>query len=138
MFSVALTFSDEIPEIAALDYEMPHCIDFGGEIYVRQEGKGMLLGTYERACVPWSPDTTPWDFGHELLEPDMERVAESLEVGFEHFPPLADAGIKRWVNGPFTFSPDGNPLVAGQTIDDEWAAWGVQVSAAATAPGTAA
>ncbi len=103
--------SDEIAEIAALDYEMPHCIDFGGEIYVRQEGKGMLLGTYEQACVPWSPDHTPWDFGHELLEPDMDRVAESLEVGFEHFPPLAEAGIKRWVNGPFTFSPDGNPLI---------------------------
>ena len=46
----------------------------------------MLLGTYEKACKPWSPQTTPWDFGHELLPPDLDRIAPSLEVGFQHFP----------------------------------------------------
>ena len=46
----------------------------------------MLLGTYEKACKPWSPVDTPWDFGHELLPPDLDRIAPSLEVGFRHFP----------------------------------------------------
>jgi dimethylglycine dehydrogenase len=86
-------------------------IDFKGEIYTRQERKGMLLGTYEKACKPWSPVETPWDFGHELLQPDLDRIAPSLEVGFEHFPALENAGIKQIINGPFTFAPDGNPLV---------------------------
>jgi dimethylglycine dehydrogenase len=103
--------SDEIPEVAASPTEMLHVIDFDGEIYMRQEGKGMLMGTYERAGVPWSERETPWTFGHELLQNDLERIAPSLEVGFEHFPKIGEAGIKRVVNGPFTFAPDGNPLV---------------------------
>ena len=72
---------------------------------------GMLLGTYEQASVPWSPKETPWDFGARLLEPDLDRIAPELEVAFEHFPAMATAGIKKFVNGPFTFTPDGNPLV---------------------------
>jgi dimethylglycine dehydrogenase len=103
--------SDDIPEVAASPTEMLHVIDFDGEIYMRQEGKGMLMGTYERAGVPWSERETPWNFGHELLPNDLERIAPSLEVGFEHFPKIGQAGIKRVVNGPFTFAPDGNPLV---------------------------
>ncbi len=106
--------TEAIPEIA--DYnaergEFLHCIDFGGEIYMRQEGDGLLLGTYERNGEPWSPTETPWDFAMRLLPPDLDRIADSLDVAFRHFPVFADAGIKQVVNGPFTFSPDGNPLL---------------------------
>ena len=103
--------TEDIPALQRSAEEMPHCIDFSGEIYIRQEGKGVLLGTYEKDCVPWSPHTTPWDFGHELLEPAYDRIAGNVTLGFEHFPVLEEAGIKKWINGPFTFSPDGNPLV---------------------------
>jgi dimethylglycine dehydrogenase len=103
--------SDDIPEVAASPTEMLHVIDFDGEIYMRQEGKGMLMGTYERDGIPWSERETPWTFGHELLPNDLDRIAPSLEVGFEHFPAIGRAGIKRVVNGPFTFAPDGNPLI---------------------------
>ena len=91
--------------------EMLHAVDFDGELYLRQEGKGMLMGTYEKDCRPWSPLTTPWSFGHELLEPDLDRITNELEIGFSHFPAFNNAGIKQIINGPFTFSPDGNPLV---------------------------
>ena len=50
-------------------------------------------------------------FRHELLPPDLDRIAPSLEIGFRHFPALRRAGIKQVINGPFTFAPDGNPLV---------------------------
>lgn len=103
--------TEPLAELEALDTEIPHLIDFEAEIYTRQEGKGLLLGTYEQACVPWSPQDTPWDFGHELLPSDLDRIAPSLEVGFRHFPALAEVGIRRTINGPFTFAPDGNPLV---------------------------
>ncbi|MDH3678385.1 MAG: FAD-dependent oxidoreductase [Acidimicrobiia bacterium] len=106
--------TDEIPAIAEYNEahgEVLHCIDFGGEIYMRQEGNGLLLGTYEREGQPWSPEETPWDFGMRLLTPDLDRIAESLDVGFRHFPIFAEAGIKQVINGPFTFSPDGNPLL---------------------------
>ncbi len=106
--------TEDIPEIAAYNAEhgeVLHCIDFGGEIYMRQEAGGLLLGTYERNGKPWSPEQTPWDFGMRLLSPDLDRIAESLDVGFKHFPIFAEAGIKQVINGPFTFAPDGNPLL---------------------------
>ena len=107
--------TEDMPEVAEINAktgkEIVHTIDFSGEIYTRQERGGMLLGTYERAATPWSPHETPWSFGHELLEPDLDRIAPSLEIGFEHFPALKHAGIKQLINGPFTFAPDGNPLI---------------------------
>jgi len=91
--------------------ELPHMIDFGGEIYARQEGQSILLGTYEQNNRPWSPKETPWDFVFQLLSHDLDRIAPELEKAFEHFPLVGKAGIQKFVNGPFTFSPDGNPLV---------------------------
>ena len=118
--------SEEIPEVAASTFEMLHIVDFEGEIYMRQEGKGMLMGTYERAGVPWSERTTPWNFSHELLPPDLDRIAPSLEVGFKHYPAIERAGIKKVINGPFTFAPDGNPLVGPVLgLRNFWVACGV-------------
>ena len=118
--------TEEIPEVAASEKEMLHAIDFEGEIYMRQEGKGMLMGTYERAGVPWSERTTPWNFSHELLPPDLDRIAPSLEVGFKHYPAIERAGIKKVINGPFTFAPDGNPLVGPvRGLRNFWVACGV-------------
>ncbi len=69
------------------------------------------MGTYEQACTPWSVHRTPDDFSMQLLPETLDRIAPELEKGFEHFPALGRVGIKRAINGPFTFSPDGNPLV---------------------------
>ena len=91
--------------------ELPHMIDFAGEIYARQEGQSILLGTYEQDNRPWSAKETPWDFVFQLLPHDLDRISAELERGFAHFPAVGRAGIKKFVNGPFTFSPDGNPLV---------------------------
>ncbi|MEO1552037.1 MAG: FAD-dependent oxidoreductase, partial [Pseudomonadota bacterium] len=122
--------TEDMPEVIAYNEEtgreVAHIIDFKGEIYTRQERKGLLVGTYEKACVPWSPLTTPWEFGHELLEPDLDRLAPSLEVGFKHFPALEHTGIKQIINGPFTFAPDGNPLVGPvQGLTNFWSACAV-------------
>ncbi|MBZ9658138.1 FAD-dependent oxidoreductase [Mesorhizobium sp. ESP-6-4] len=106
--------------------EMIGVLDFKGEIYTRQERNGVLLGTYEKACKPWSPVNTPWDFGHELLQPDIDRIAPSLEIGFKHFPGIEKAGIKQIINGPFTFALDGNPLVGPvQGLTNFWCACAV-------------
>ncbi len=111
MYLVTEDMDEVADHNAATGHEMPMAMDFEGEIYIRQEGGGMLMGTYEQACVPWSPRQAPWGFDMELLPPDLDRIAPSLEVAFKHYPAMADAGIKTIVNGPFTFAPDGNPLV---------------------------
>ena len=122
--------TEPMPEVEAFNKatgrEMVGVLDFKGEIYTRQERNGVLLGTYEKACKPWSPVNTPWNFGHELLAPDLDRIAPSLEVGFRHFPGIANAGIKQVINGPFTFAPDGNPLVGPvQGLTNFWCACAV-------------
>lgn len=122
--------TEDMPEVEEINQstgkEVLHVVDPDGEIYMRQERKGMLMGTYEQGGVPWSPKETPWDFGHELLQEDLERIAPSLEVGFRHFPPFQHTGIKQIINGPFTFAPDGNPLVGPlRGLKNYWCACGV-------------
>jgi dimethylglycine dehydrogenase len=122
--------TEDMPEVAEWNVrtgaEIIHAVDFDGELYLRQERGGMLMGTYEKACKPWSEKTTPWDFGHELLEPDIDRIAPSLEVGFRHFPAFQNTGIKQIINGPVTFAPDGNPLVGPvRGLKGFWCACGV-------------
>jgi dimethylglycine dehydrogenase len=122
--------TEDMPEVAEVNArtgrEVIHAVDFDGELYLRQERGGMLMGTYEKAGKPWSERVTPWSFGHELLEPDIERIAPSLEVGFRHFPAFQKTGIKQIINGPFTFAPDGNPLVGPvRGLPGFWVACGV-------------
>ncbi len=118
--------TEDMPEVMASKEEVLHAIDFEGEIYMRQERNGMLMGTYEKRGVPWSERRTPWDFGQDLLPPDIDRIAPSLEVGFKHFPAFERAGIKQIINGPFTFAPDGNPLVGPiRGLKNYWVACGV-------------
>ena len=100
--------TETIPEIAKRTERLPAGIDYEANIYFRQEGDGMLLGTYEPKATPWKVEGTPMDFGHELLAPDLDRISYRLETSFERIPTLANAGIKDMINGPFTFGPDGN------------------------------
>ncbi|MGC6411904.1 MAG: GcvT family protein [Candidatus Puniceispirillaceae bacterium] len=118
--------TEKIDEIANFGSRLPCGIDYEANIYFRQERDGMLLGTYEPVGVPWKVDGTPWDFGHELLNPNLEHIADRLELGFERIPALANAGIRQAINGPFTFGPDGNPMIGPVPgMHNYWCAVGV-------------
>ena len=118
--------TEPLQEIRELGRELPAMVDFDGNTYGRQEGEGMLLGAYEENGKPWAIDTTPKDFADELLPDDLSRIAPRLETAFLHFPRLANAGIKKVVNGPFVFAPDGNALVGPVPgLRNFWAACGV-------------
>ncbi len=103
--------TEETPEVYERDSELPHVMDPEGESYLRQEGRGLVIGFYEQSCDPWAVEGTPLDFGHELLPDKLDRIGDSLELAFRRYPVLERAGIKTIINGPFTFAPDGNPLV---------------------------
>ena len=120
--------TEEIAEIKSRDSEnrLPAGIDYEGNIYFRQEQQGMLLGTYEPAATPWKISGTPDDFGHDLLPPDLDRISDRLKMSFERIPALAEAGIKDVINGPFTFGPDGNPMIGPVPgMKNYWVAVGV-------------
>jgi dimethylglycine dehydrogenase len=103
--------SDTIPELEELDFEVPMTVDLEGFTYMRQDQKGILLGIYEVDHQHWNMDGAPWDYGFELQQEDPDRIEKELTLGFERYPALQEVGVKTWVNGAFTFSPDGNPLV---------------------------
>jgi dimethylglycine dehydrogenase len=103
--------TEPIPELIEFKKEIPFIVDLEGFTYVRQEQKGMLLGIYEQGFKHWNMDGAPWDYGFDLIQEDVDRISNELAFAFERFPVLNRVGIRRWVNGAFTFSPDGNPLV---------------------------
>jgi dimethylglycine dehydrogenase len=103
--------TEDLPALLARDGEMPCVTDLEGFTYLQQERKGVLLGVYERNPRHWKTEGAEWDYGMELLPEEIDRILPELNIGMQRFPCLQQAGIRRWVNGAFTFTPDGNPLV---------------------------
>ncbi len=103
--------TDTVPEVAAADFEMPMTVDLEGFTYMRQDQKGVLVGIYEIEHEHWAMDGAPWSYGEELFQEQLDRIENELTLGFARYPAIENVGIKTWVNGAFTFSPDGNPLV---------------------------
>ena len=102
--------TDSHPEIEKLDYELPVVRDPDSSSYLRQEGKGLLIGPYEKDVAAWALDGMDWKFDMELLEPDLDRIADHLEKGMDRIPQFKDVGIKKIICGPITHTPDDNFL----------------------------
>jgi dimethylglycine dehydrogenase len=117
--------TEDLPELVARKDEMPCVTDLEGFTYLQQERKGVLLGVYERSPKHWKTEGAEWDYGMELLPEEIDRIGEELSIGFARFPRLQQIGIRKWVNGAFTFTPDGNPLVGPVPgLRNFWAACG--------------
>ena len=117
--------TERFEPLEALKEELPTIVDLDGFTYTRQERDGLLLGVYEQNPKHWNMDGAPWDYGMDLIPEDIDRISNELAIGFERFPGLDKVGIKRWVNGAFTFAPDGNPLVGPVGPKGYWVACGV-------------
>lgn len=103
--------TETMAEIDGMDRRLPSVSDRDGEYYLRQEGKGLLVGAYERDMRFWAEEGTPLDFAHDLFPDDLERIEENLMNAITRVPALGEAGIKRGINGPMIWSPDGNVLM---------------------------
>jgi len=115
-----------IEEMMADGQEHPHVMDPAGESYLRQEGRGLCIGFYEQTCRPWAVGGTSWSFGQDLLPDDFDKIEDSINFAYKRFPDLARVGVKNVIHGPFTFAPDGNPLVGPVPgMRNYWSACGV-------------
>jgi dimethylglycine dehydrogenase len=118
--------TEETPEVYDRPHELPHVMDPEGESYLRQEGRGLVIGFYEQDMDLWGIEGTPEGFGHELLKDNLDRISDAVEFAYRRFPVLERAGIKTIINGPFTFAPDGNPLIGPVPgLRNYWAACAV-------------
>lgn len=103
--------TEDVAEVAARPGRLPLLRDPDVSYYLRQERGGFILGPYEHAATPMWLDGIPADFSYQLWNDDLGRLEPYVEAAFARVPALASAGIRRVVNGPIPYSPDGNPYV---------------------------
>ena len=120
--------TENMPEIAALDRELPAMRDSWVSCNVRQERNGLLIGIYEKEPEFWALDGIPPDFKEELLPPNIDPLMPHLERLMKRMPLFAEAGIKIANNGPMCLTPDGLPLIGPvPKMDGLWLAAGFNV-----------
>jgi dimethylglycine dehydrogenase len=104
--------TEDVPELMARgEARLPLLRDPDTSYYLRQEREGFILGPYEWKATPMWLDGMPDDFANQLWNDDFERLEKYIEDAMARVPALSRAGIKRGVNGPIPYSPDGNPYI---------------------------
>jgi sarcosine dehydrogenase len=76
--------------------------------YWKEEVGGLVMGGYEPNPKPWAIDGFPDRFEFQLLEDDLEHFVPLLELAMGRVPAMQTVGIKQFINGPESFTPDGN------------------------------
>jgi dimethylglycine dehydrogenase len=103
--------TEDVPELKDRSERLPLLRDPDTSYYLRQERDGFILGPYEWKATPMWLDGMPDDFANQLWNDDFGRLESYIEDAMARVPALARAGIKRGVNGPIPYSPDGNPYI---------------------------
>jgi sarcosine dehydrogenase len=76
--------------------------------YYKEEVGGLVMGGYEPNPIPWAERGFPENFEFQLLQPDFDHFTPTMELALGRVPALATAGVKQLINGPESFTPDGN------------------------------
>ena len=76
--------------------------------YFKEEVGGLVVGGYEPNPIAWTMDDVPEDFEFQLFEDDWEHFEQHITQATARVPALETAGIKKMINGPESFTPDGN------------------------------
>ncbi|MCU1380625.1 MAG: FAD-dependent oxidoreductase [Acidimicrobiales bacterium] len=101
-------------DIDGVTDDLPQLRDPDNLVYFRREGRGLLLGGYERDPAPWSVDGVPDDFNTRLLPEDWDRFAPLMTLACQRVPVAEEADVVQLVNGPEGFTPD-NEFVLGES-----------------------
>ncbi len=103
--------TDALPTLDADSQIFPLIRDPELRFYLRRERDAFLLGSYAHDGRPVWQDGVPRDFDHQLFPDDIDGMMEVFEAALPHVPLLAEAGARRFVNGPIPYAPDALPLV---------------------------
>ncbi len=76
--------------------------------YYKEEVGGLVMGGYEPDPVPWAVDGIPEGFHYTLLNSDFDHFEQLMELALGRVPALETAGVRQLINGPESFTPDGN------------------------------
>lgn len=87
--------------------------DPDGFIYYKEEVGGLVMGGFEPVAKPWRVDPIPASFQFQLLDEDWDQFEILMQNALRRTPSLEQAEIKMLLNGPESFTPDGN-FILGQ------------------------
>jgi sarcosine dehydrogenase len=76
--------------------------------YYKEEVGGLVMGGYEPNGIPWANDGIPEHFEFQLLDSNFEHFEQLVELALPRVPALQNVGVKQLINGPESFTPDGN------------------------------
>jgi sarcosine dehydrogenase len=117
--------------IAGVPRDLPTLRDPDRLIYFKEEVGGLVMGGYEPNPIPWAEEGVPEGFHFALLDADQDHFEPLMLQALARVPALETAGIKRFINGPESFTPDGNfilgeaPELAGFYVGAGFNAFGI-------------
>ena len=91
---------DEVPP------DLPVLRDMDGCVYYKEDAGKLLIGAFEHNAKPWGMDGIPEDHAFEELPEDLDHLAPVLEGAMHRVPALERVGIRKFFNGPESFTPD--------------------------------
>jgi sarcosine dehydrogenase len=95
-------------KIAGLASDAPTLRDPDRRTYFKEEVGGLVMGGYEPNPQPWTTGDVPDDWEFRLFDDDFDHFEQHMEQAIARVPALAEAGVKQMINGPESFTPDGN------------------------------
>jgi glycine/D-amino acid oxidase-like deaminating enzyme len=97
--------------IAGLDRRMPLFLSYDDQLYGREEVGGLMVGSLDDHAIPVSSAELPQNFANALLCERWDQFEPYMTTAMRRFPTLRTAGIKMLLNGPESFTPDGQMLL---------------------------
>ena len=101
-------------QIEGVRPDLPILRDPDGYTYFKEEVGGLVVGGFEPEAKPWlSPDQLPYPFEFQLLTEDWDHFQVLMDSALERIPALHETGIRKFYNGPESFTPD-NQFILGE------------------------
>lgn len=97
-----------VTEAFGVPKDLPTLRDPDRLTYYKEEVGGLIMGGYEPNGIPWAKDGIPDPFDFQLLESNFDHFEQLMELALPRVPKLDSVGIKELINGPESFTPDGN------------------------------
>lgn len=92
--------------------DLPILRDPDGYTYFKEEVGGLVVGGFEPEAKPWvAPDQIPYPFEFQLLDEDWEHFSVLMESAIHRIPVLQETGVRKFYNGPESFTPDNQFLL---------------------------
>ena len=108
--------------IEGVNHDTPTLRDPDLLVYWREEVGGFVMGGYERQPAPFGLHGIPRDFKFQLLPEDWERFTPLMENAIKRVPVMERVEVKKLLNGPEGFTPDGEYLLGPTAVKGFWVA----------------